>query len=358
MNPTDLLWEAESETLLAIARHLRAGNLASADWKTDRLQKLGALTNETASILKRYRDGILSGTMSEIEKAAMDRLLRSEKIMAQAKARGASLFSPLPPEADPAMHGIIMAWQETAKNQMNLAMATMLEQTGQLYVDTINRTTLQVLTGAMSGREALVKTVKEWAASGVPSIVDRAGRQWTTEAYSNMVIRTNTTRVATEVQFKRAEEYGADLIEVSSHAGARPLCAPYQGKIFSISGKSEKYPPLSSTSYGEPAGLFMINCGHMQYPFFEGISRQTYSPDETEAEKAENARVYQESQKQRAIERSIRAAKRELGTLEALGDQKAIAEAKSKIRERQAVMREFIAETGRTRQRAREQVYG
>ena len=353
MNPTDLLWEAESETLLAIARHLRAGNLASADWKTDRLQKLGALTNETASILKRYRDGILSGTMSEIEKAAMDRLLRSEKIMAQAKARGASLFSPLPPEADPAMHGIIMAWQETAKNQMNLAMATMLEQTGQLYVDTINRTTLQVLTGAMSGREALVKTVKEWAASGIPSIVDRAGRQWTTEAYSNMVIRTNTTRVATEVQFKRAKEYGADLIEVSSHAGARPLCAPYQGKIFSISGKSEKYPPLSSTSYGEPAGLFGINCGHMQYPFFQGISRQTYAPT---GDAEENAEQYQESQKQRAIERSIRAAKRELGTLEALGDQKAIAEAKSKIRERQAVMREFIAETGRTRQRAREAI--
>lgn len=355
MNPTDLLWEAESEILLAIARHLRAGNIASADWKTDRLQKLGALTNETAGIIKRYRNGIVAGTLTEIETIAMDRLLRSEKIMAQAKARGASLFSPLPPEADPVMHGIILAWQETAKNQMNLAMATMLEKTGQLYVDTINRTTLQVLTGAMSGREALVKTVKEWAASGVPSIVDRAGRQWTTEAYSNMVIRTNTTRVATEVQLKRAEEYGADLIEVSSHAGARPLCAPYQGKIFSISGKSEKYPPLSSTSYGEPAGLFMINCGHMQYPFFEGISRQTYAPTENAEE---NAEQYQESQKQRAIERSIRAAKRELRTLEALGDQKAIAEAKSNIRERQAVMREFIAESGRTRQRAREQVYG
>lgn len=355
MNPTDLLWEAESEILLAIARHLRAGNIASADWKTDRLQKLGALTNETAGIIKRYRDGIVAGTLTEIETIAMDRLLRSEKIMAQAKARGASLFSPLPPEADPVMHGIIMTWQETAKNQMNLAMATLLEKTGQLYVDTINRTTLQVLTGAMSGREALVKTVKEWAASGVPSIIDRAGRQWTTEAYSNMVIRTNTTRVATEVQFKRAEEYGADLIEVSSHAGARPLCAPYQGKIFSISGQSEKYPPLSSTSYGEPAGLFGINCGHMQYPFFEGISRKTYAPTENAEE---NAEQYQESQKQRAIERSIRAAKRELGMLEALGDQKAIAEAKSKIHERQAVMREFIAETGRTRQRAREQVYG
>jgi hypothetical protein len=172
-----------------------------------------------------------------------------------------------------------------------------------------------------------------------------------------MVIRTNTTRVASEVQFKRAEEYGADLIEVSAHAGARPLCAPYQGKIFSISGKSEKYPPLSSTSYGEPAGLFGINCGHMSYNFFPGISRQTYAPDETEEQKEENARVYQESQKQRAIERSIRAAKREAQTLEALGDTKGVAEAKSKIRERQAVMREFIAETGRTRQRAREAIY-
>lgn len=357
MNPADLLYAAETEILTDIARLLRGGAVASADWKIEKLRKLGALNDRAAEVLRKYRDAIQAGVMSEVDEAAMDALLRGEATFRRAKEAGATLADALPLDADPAIKATIATWQKSAVNQMNLAMATMLEQTGQLYVDTINRTTFQVLTGAMSGREALVKTVKEWAASGVPSIVDRAGRQWTTEAYSNMVIRTNTTRVATEVQFKRAEEYGADLIEVSAHAGARPLCAPYQGRIYSLSGTSEKYPAFSSTSYGEPAGLLGINCGHLTYPFFEGISRQTYSPDETKAKKEENARVYQESQKQRAIERSIRAAKREAAVFESLGDKAALAQAKSLIGDRQAAMRDFIKETGRTRQRGREQVY-
>jgi hypothetical protein len=357
MNPADLLYAAETEILTDIARLLRGGAVASAEWKIERLQKLGALNERAAAILRRYRDAIQAGAVSEVEEAAMDALTRGETTFRRAKEAGAALADALPLDADPAIRATISTWQKMATNQMNLAMATMLEQSGPLYVQTINRVTAEVLTGSMSGHEALVRAVREWSASGVPSIVDKAGRQWTTEAYANMVIRSNTRKVTTEVQMERAKEYGADLIEVSAHAGARPLCAPYQGRIYSLSGKSEKYPAFSTTSYGEPAGLFGINCSHVQYPFFEGISRQTYSLDETAAEKAENARVYQESQKQRAIERGIRAAKREAAVFESLGERDAFAQAKALISDRQAAMRDFIKETGRTRQRGREQVY-
>lgn len=357
MNPADLLYAAETEILTDIARLLRGGAVASADWKIEKLRKLGALNDRAAAVLRRYRDAIQAGAMSEVDEAAMDALLRGEATFRRAKAAGATLADAFPLDADSAIRSTIAAWQKNAVNQMNLAMATMLEQSGPLYVQTINRVTAEVLTGSMSEREALVRAVREWSEAGIPSIVDKAGRQWTTEAYANMVIRSNTRKVTTEVQMERAKEYGADLIEVSAHAGARPLCAPYQGRIFSLSGTSEKYPAFSSTSYGETAGLFGINCGHNQYPFFEGISRQTYSPDETAAEKAENARVYQESQQQRAIERGIRAAKRQATVFESLGDKEATARAKSLIGDRQAAMRDFIKETGRTRQRGREQVY-
>lgn len=357
MNSVDLIYSAESEILSEIARHLRQGNIASAEWKIDCLRRLGALTKDVQTIIDHYREAIISGTLSEIEQAAMDQLIKGEGMYSRAREKGAQLLNPLPIDADATIKKTIAAWQATAKDQMNLAMATMLEKSGDLYVHTINRTTAQVLTGSMSGHEALVRTVREWAESGVPSIVDKAGRQWTTEAYANMVIRSNVRRVTTEVQMERAQEYGADLIEVSAHAGARPLCEPYQGRVYSLSGNSEKYPAFSTTSYGEPAGLFGINCGHVQYPFFEGISRQTYSPDDTPEKKAENDRIYQESQKQRAIERSIRAAKREVQVYEALGEEGAIRQAKALVRDRQTEMRDFIDDTGRTRQRGREQVY-
>jgi len=357
MNPVDLLYEAESEILSSIARLLKAGNIASAEWKMDRLQKLGGLTDHAAAVIRNYRDAIQAGALSQVEQAAMDALLESDKVFDAAKRAGATVANPLPFDADPAMQAMVKVWQNSARDQMNLAMAVMLQNSGQLYVDTINRTTAEVLSGAMTGREALVKSVREWAAQGIPSIVDKSGRQWTTEAYANTVIRSNTRRVTTEIQMERSREYGADLIEVSAHAGARPLCEPYQGRIYSLSGQSEKYPPFSETSYGEPAGLFGINCGHVQYPFFEGVSRETYSPTATDAEKAENDRIYKESQKQRAIERSIRDAKREVKVFEALGDGGALDQAKALVRDRQAVMREFIDDTGRTRQRGREQVY-
>jgi len=357
MNPADLLYAAETEILTDIARLLRGGAVASADWKIEKLTKLGALNDQAAAVLRRYRDAIQAGVMSEVDEAAMDALLRGEATFKRAKGAGATLLDAVPLDADPAIRATIAAWQKNAVSQMNLAMATMLEKSGPLYTSTINRVTAQVLTSSMSGHEALVRAVREWSEAGIPSIVDKAGRQWTTEAYANMVIRSNTRKVTTEVQMERAQEYGADLIEVSAHAGARALCAPYQGRIYSLSGKSEEYPAFSSTSYGEPAGLFGINCGHVQYPFFPGISRQTYSPDDTPEQRAENARVYQESQQQRAIERGIRAAKRQAGVYEALGDEGALAQAKGLVRDRQAAMRAFIEETGRTRQRGREQVY-
>lgn len=357
MSPADLLYAAESEILNDIARLLRGGSIASADWKIEKMRKLGALTDRAAEVLRKYRDAIQAGAASEVEQAAMDALLKGEETFRKAKAAGATLLDALPLEADSTIKATIATWQKSAVNQMNLAMATMLEKSGPLYVQTINRVTAQVLTGSMSGHEALVRAVKEWSEAGIPSIVDKAGRQWTSEAYANMVIRSNTRKVATEVQMERAQEYGADLIEVSAHAGARALCAPYQGRIYSLSGTSEKYAAFSSTSYGETAGLFGINCGHMQYVFIEGISRQTYSPDDTPEKKAENARIYQESQQQRAIERSIRAAKRNLDVMTKLGEPGAVKDAEGLIKDRQAVMRAFIKETDRTRQRGREQVY-
>lgn len=131
-----------------------------------------------------------------------------------------------------------------------------------------------------------------------------------------------------------------------------PDCAPYQGRIYSRSGENKNYTAFSDTSYGQAAGLFGINCNHFKYPYIPGITKQTYFP----YDKEENDRIYKESQKQRYHERQIRAAKREVGMMEAIGDVDGLEQAKAKVRSRQASMREFIDETRRTRRYDREQV--
>jgi len=228
----------------------------------------------------------------------------------------------------------------------------MLKQAQQVYLDILNTTVGKVLGGVITPQQALRQTVSKWAQKGIPAFIDKAGRKWSTEAYINNVTRSTSNNVANEMQMKRGDEYGVDLIEVSSHLGARPLCRKWQGAIYSKSGKHKKYRPLSDTSYGEAAGLGGCNCRHQFYPFIEGVSTQRYEPyDDTE-----NDRVYKESQQQRHLERQIRKAKKEVKVMEALGDPEGVKEAKNKVSQRQAAMREFINQTKRKRQYNREQI--
>lgn len=215
--------------------------------------------------------------------------------------------------------------------------------------------------------KAVVNAIKQMANEGVPAFIDRAGRKWSAEAYANMYTRTNIHNMSVDVVMKRNEDYDNDLFEVSKHAGARPKCAPWQGKIVSKknkrgyvkdgNGKKVRYIALSDTSYGEPDGLLGINCGHQLYPFIPGVSIDDIKPLTKEEQKA-NDKVYQESQEQRSIEREIRASKTREEMFRKAGLEDEAKKQALKTREKQAKMREFINRTGRTRRYDREKVVG
>jgi hypothetical protein len=206
----------------------------------------------------------------------------------------------------------------------------------------------------------------QMSAAGLTGFVDRAGRNWSPEAYSAMVVRTASHNAAIRSVRTRQEEFGGgDIFQVSSHPGARPLCYPYQGKFYSWSAgpgeftdgarHRQTYENINSTSYGEPAGLFGINCGHHPIPIIPGYS---YPQDGPEQSKAENDKEYKESQLQRQYERNIRIAKREEAIAEATGDKEAAKEATQKVLQEQKRMRGFIEQTGRARRYDRERIAG
>jgi len=151
---------------------------------------------------------------------------------------------------------------------------------------------------------------------------------------------------------------------VSSHAAARPLCAPYQGKFYSLSGKAGTitdaygkeytYEPLSSTSYGEPAGLFGINCGHT----FRGVEDGLFVNNEEIYDEKENSEEYEKVQKQRALERDIRKNKMKRDALKAAGDDEGAREYDLKVRQGNKRMNEYCAENGLAVRKDRTQVYG
>lgn len=209
---------------------------------------------------------------------------------------------------------------------------------------------MSTVMGAESRQEAVRKCIREFNSKGIPAFVDAAGREWSPEAYINMDIRTTVSNTANAAQDARCDDYGIDLIAVSSHPGARPKCAPYQGRVFSRSnksgiahdgnGKEIHYEPLSSTSYGEPDGLFGINCRHKKYPFIDGVNFQRYFP----YDKEENDKRYKEIQEQRRLERKVRSTKREADMLNEIGDTDGAKAARVKLKEQRKAYRTYCDE--------------
>ena len=103
--------------------------------------------------------------------------------------------------------------------------------------------------GALTTTEEVIRSVQE---SGITAFVDKAGHEWSLRAYSNMAVRT-TVRQAQVAAVLTEDEH--DLYKIVSIGTTCPICAVYEGRVYSKSGTSPFYPPLSD-AFGkiDPAG--------------------------------------------------------------------------------------------------------
>ena len=219
----------------------------------------------------------------------------------------------------------------------------------------------EVVTGVTAYNQAVRESVKKMVQNGITGFVDHGGHRWSPEAYAAMDIRTTMNNVARAATWERNEGYGNDLYQVSWHNGARPLCYPWQGKVISRSDMVREVEDLdgntvhvyaqSETSYGEAAGLFGVNCGHYAMVFIPGISTLYDVPQNEE----ENAKDYEESQQQRALEHKLREEKRDLEVMKAQGaSEEEIKAQKERVKKASSDIQTFCDDTGRTRRRDRE----
>ena len=367
------------ELLVNIGKHITSPNWThTASWEIQKLAELGQLTQENAAIINKWIKAIppeLRNAMEETRKAALDEI---EKQMDAAAKRGYVA----PPVTDSTV-AVFQDMQAQAADRLNLVNTTMLQSSVDQYQravvltqqeydklmaqreatqEFLNDAAMSTATGVETRRVAVRRAIGRISAEGLTGFIDRAGRHWTPEAYVNMDVRTTVHNTAIQATRARMNDFGTSVFQVSSHAGARPLCYPYQGKFYSWDntagtielgdGSVVAYEALSSTSYGQPAGLFGINCGHYPIPIIAGITIP-HGADNIQPEE-ENDKAYALSQEQRALERKIREAKR---LVEMAGDT-ATPEDKQKVKDAQAQMRAFIEKTGRTRRYDREQIGG
>lgn len=376
--------DAVDALIINIARHLGTGNaFRTASWEVAKLSEMGKLSDENAQIINEAVKRVPDEIRKALDEASAAALETMEKAIQEAIAAGRIEEAPVD-----TVQAMLQELSQQAVEQANLVNTVMLESAQSAYTAAVTNTvqwinqamsteqvraaqgilnaaTTAVEIGSETRMQALRRAISEMADNGIYGFVDRAGRHWSPEAYINMDIRTTVHNAAIQSVRNRQQDYGSNIFQVSTHPGARPLCYPYQGKFFTWGdsggtfvdgdGNRHSYKPISSTSYGEPAGVFGCNCGHYPMPQIPGV---TIPQDKKRQDKEANDKEYQESQQQRALERSIRDAKRKQAAFKAAGLDDAAADMGKTIADRQADMREFIKKTGRTRRYDRESIKG
>jgi hypothetical protein len=348
----------------------------SFEYQARMLAKMGQVNRETAQIILDTlgdADGALRGSL---EAAILDALKNEEPALRKAAEKGL-LNGPgfLPPAVAPSQTQAFQAYYRQSADKLNLVNTVMLESTQTAYTatvsDVVNRIQRtqsilnvgagEVVTGVSSWNTAMHDAVKKMVQNGLTGFIDHGGHHWSPEAYVAMDIRTTMFNTARAAVAERAEEYGCDLYQVSSHNAARPLCFPWQGKVISrsdwngevedLNGNKVHVYAQSETSYGQAAGLFGVNCKHYPMTFIPGFSTLKGQPQDPE----ENEKAYAESQEQRRLECKLREERRDLAVMKAQGaDEGAIKAQKAKVRKASDEIEDFCESTGRARRRNRE----
>ena len=216
------------------------------------------------------------------------------------------------------------------------------------YRDCLDYAYMQVMTGAVDHNTAIRNATRRLTEGGLQFVDYASGVRCHADVAARRAVLTGLSQMTGKVSEHNAAELGTDIVEVDAHAGARPDHAAWQGKWYSLSGKSKKYPSLKAvTGYGTVTGLKGANCRHDFYPVIEGISEPSYTEEELKnidpppfEYNGKTYTYYEATQRQRAMERSMRKTKREILAADATDD-------KDRFTEKSVLLRRQKEEYGR-----------
>lgn len=336
--------QAERDIIADMARKIREYDYfcSSTEWQAKKLQEMGISRKE---ILKRLSatTGKTKAELTKLLKEAGVKTLRDDGVK--------------PTQA--AIYALNAGLRRTLGTFDNLTRTTAVNGTRQI-VEALDRVYAQVTSGAFSQETAIKNAVMELAKNGIETY-RYSSRSDYLDVVVRRAVRTGVNQTAASLALSSAEELRTDLVEVTAHDGARPSHARWQGKVYSISGKTEGYEKLSeATGFGTVAGLCGANCRHNFHPFFEGDD-PIYTEEELENLNAkrytyngEKLTEHEATQHQRYIERQLRRWKRERVGMEAAGLSSERAQAK--IKKWDDIQKDFLTQTGLKRQYGRESV--
>lgn len=129
------------------------------------------------------------------------------------------------------------------------------------------------------------------------------------DSYAGLVARSTTREAGNLAREKQLTANGYDLVIITKHSPTCELCARVQGRVFSISGKDKRFPPLSEAF---PSGYRNVhpNCRCVAVPWIEELQ----SPEELRAAIAKGSQPLKDerSAKEKALYTKEQAERRQL----------------------------------------------
>ncbi len=278
------------------------------------------------------------------------------------------------------LHQLVRAFaDQTAGELKNLTQTTGFktmsghESVKDAYRNELDKAVIKICSGTFSQDKVLRDTVHDLAQSGLRSIDFDSGRSMQLDTAARVAIRTGCHQLAGKVSDKNIAQTGENLVYVSRHRGARNTGIghanheQWQGKVYYIKPGQDYWKEAErigqdyitdlwyATGYSvdgahenDPSGLDGYNCRHNRHPWFEGVSTFPANHSEPDPEPVTiNGRTYDfyaVTQKMRAMERSVRALKREKEALETLGMD--TTEIRARIKRKTAEYKEFCRACG------------
>ena len=296
----------------------------SADWQIHRLHELGL----SKRAIKKYIKDSLKLDSKEINHIYKD-------VIRQGYERDESLYKykgkPMIPYKDNnGLQQLITAVTKQTNGELKNITQTLgfaKRESGRLkftnlsdyYQKTLDGAMLDITSGAFDYNTVLKRVVREMTNSGLRTVDYASGRSVRVEGAARNAVMTGVSQVTAQINENNAKELDTEYFEVTCHGGARPSHQEWQGKVYS------KKELETVCGLGAADGLCGCSCYHDYFPFIPGISERAYTDEELEKLKIEENTPrefggkqytkYEATQRQRALERTMRAQRQEIHLL-------------------------------------------
>lgn len=201
-------------------------------WQLEVLQDAGYLLEDIQKEIASATGYMQTEIAEAMEDAGVKALEYDDAIY-----RNAGL-NPEPLEQSPEMVRIMQRDYEATLGDWNNFTRTTAAAAQQSFIRVCDNAYHQAITGSISPSQAVREALDELISQGVyVEWKDKEGNvthRDTIETATARAVRTGISQASAHIQLSRMKEMGVDLALVSSHLGARPEHAEWQGKIYHI----------------------------------------------------------------------------------------------------------------------------